>query len=153
MKFNSNSRGGCNPFIILSWITILATFALLCLCAFWLIYPYRTIEYSNIPFPVLNENKTVVAGNELVFQVEMIRYTDAVTFATRGLVGDFNYTLESQVIKTPRGYNSMIACCLIPQEVESGKYKYISVVSWRVNPLRTITKVTETEEFSVVKGK
>jgi hypothetical protein len=117
---------------------------------FFTYYPFRTVEYLNSPFPVLNANKTVPAGGELIYQVNYCRHTSLPSLVTRNLVNDVLYTLSDAIVNAPPGCNIINTVVKIPKDIISGKYVLKSTITWNINTFRSITVRTETEEFTVV---
>jgi len=133
-----------------SMATVLLAIVMVLYVLFYSFFPFRTVEYTQMPFPVLNENKVVRAGEELRYQVGYCRYTDLPTRSARSLQNDFIYTLPSVEVKSPVGCNTSITIVLIPKETFPGKYKLVSTLTWEINAFRTIIKQVETEEFTII---
>jgi hypothetical protein len=112
-------------------------------------YPFKTVDYVNTPFPVLNPNKTVQMGDAVRYRVSYCRYTPLVTNVTRLLENDIIYNLTSGTINTPVGCGTTVNTVLIPKGVIPGIYRIVSTATWRLNPLREINKTVETESFTV----
>ena len=114
-----------------------------------LLFPFKTVDYLNSPFPVLNANKTVEAGGQLQYQVNYCRYTESPAQVTRFLQNNIVYNLPDSDIKSNMGCNTVVTTIEIPKEVTCGEYKIMNSVRFEVNFLRTITKNVETEIFVV----
>lgn len=134
----------------LSLILIVFVAAIIGYAVFMSVYPFKTIDYMNSPFPILNDNQTVKAGDFVRFTVDYCRYTDLPTHVSRSLENDIIYTLASSDVKNPTGCKTSISQTLIPLGIAPGKYKLFITVSWNVNILRTIVKTIETQEFNVI---
>jgi hypothetical protein len=118
--------------------------------AFYSLYPFRTVEYLNSPFPILNPDQVVVAGSDVSYVVDYCRYTDLPTHVTRSLVNEIIYTLPSVDVKSPEGCESSVTIVSIPKEIAPGKYHLESSLSWNINGFRVVTKQVRTQEFTVV---
>ena len=113
-----------------------------------LIYPYRTVEFNKLPIGVTN--KTVKVGGVLSINVDSCRYTSVPTETSRRIVDGIVYVLPNAIINNNLGCKKTTALINIPEGVEPGKYHLVSDLSWKVNPIRVITKTVESEEFTVV---
>ena len=128
--------------IVFAIVMMLVTFYLL-------FFPFKTVDYINSPFSVLNNNKTVEAGDQLQYKVDYCRYTEIPAQVTRILQNNIVYNLPESVIKSNMGCNSVVTTILIPKEIACGEYKIMNTVRFEVNFLRTIVKHVETEVFTV----
>jgi len=123
---------------------------LLSFMIFSMVYPFKTVDYLVQPFPILNENKTVRVGEDVMFKVDYCRYTNKPTKVIRSLVNDIIYTLSTSEMSNPVGCNNSVGIVNIP-DVVPGIYHIESKATWVINAFRTITKVVETEEFEVIR--
>ena len=134
----------------LSLILIVFVAAVIGYAVFMSVYPFKTIDYMNVPFPILNDNQTVKAGDFVRFTVNYCRYTDLPSHVERSLENNIIYTLLSSDVKNAQGCKTSISQVMIPLGVAPQKYKLVLTVSWNINIFRTITKTIETQEFNVV---
>jgi hypothetical protein len=134
----------------LSVTTIILAAVMIGYVLFYSLYPFQTVDYSNSPFPILNENKIVRAGEEIKYEVKYCRYTDLVTHATRSLENDRIYTFQNIDVKSPEGCHTSITGVLIPKDITPGTYKLVSTLTWNINAFRAVVKQVETEEFIVI---
>lgn len=122
-----------------------------CVFIFWWVYPYKTIEFKEMELPVLNENKQVHEGGNLLYQVDYIKYTDVGAYVSRQFVDGIIYNLP-RVKSSPKkaGEYITIASLEIPHSLSTGKYYLQSEVCYKVNPIREICTTYRTEQFEIV---
>jgi hypothetical protein len=135
---------------LLSIMVLLTALVLIGYFIYSIVYPFRTVEYSNVPFKILNANKQVRIGEEILFEVDYCRYTETPTEVSRSLVDDVIYLLPSIIVNNPLGCYKSTTSVLVPKAVAPGTYVVLSTLSWRINAFRSITQQTTTEKFVVV---
>lgn len=135
---------------IIAYITIALTLILLLVFGYWAFYPYKTFEYVGSKSLVLNKNKTVEAGEYVTVETNINHYTEGLL----GLVSP--QLIDGTVINYPdvtyitrKGHQKFERNFEIPQYVDPGIYHIEIQTSLRVNPIRTITYVRQSEDFLV----
>lgn len=129
--------------------TILLALGFLLLMGFWLIYPYRTSEYKNLPQKV--DKRVVKGGEHITIFVDLCKYSDIMPIVSRSFVDGIIYNIPSYV-----GVNDQMGCHIfnvqvyIPKALPNGKYYIRTNYKWQVNPIRTIEKQVTTEMFEVI---
>lgn len=137
----------------LSFLTLLVAFGFLLIFGFWQFYPYKTIEFKNVPFPIFNENKTIEQGGVLVYKTEFCKYTDLEAKVARSFVDEVVYLVPTDVGVRPKGCGEVMVELTIPNTLPPATYKLVIDYTYEVNPIRTISIHEETESFLVVKKK
>lgn len=128
-------------FLIASWLALLYVGLLL-------LYPFRTIEVKNDPYPILNS--PVEAGQIVVYEVDSCRYTDLTNDVTRTLVGEVTIQLNRESQNLQEGCSKFkVASTIIPSFAPAGTYHIEISNSFRVNALRTIEKRYRTVNFEI----
>lgn len=119
---------------------------------FWLIYPYRTIEFKGDKFPIID--KVATQGGTLRFWSDYCRYTTEPVEITRSFV---NGVVLSTPMETPKfknkfnlGCDKTIITIPVPPELPIGKMHLRNHYFIQVNPIRAISFVRESEEFTIV---
>ena len=137
-------------FYILSWIGILSAIGLLLLTGYWLMYPYKPVVYNNLPQKV---NKQVYkVGETLELEVDFCRYSPIVPEIKRSFVDGVIYNLHSTVSPTDE-----VGCFVrqvgitVPQTLNPGIYHITTNFRYRVNPIRVIEIMVESEHFEVTR--
>jgi hypothetical protein len=117
------------------------------LFTFWIFYPYKPIAIHKIS--ILNLDKKVLAGDYIVYQMDYTKYVDLDGAMTRKLVNEFIIDLTDTITTNPvgTGVNRMIIP--IPKYADPGKYKLRFTITYKVNPIRSVTIDAESEEFIV----
>lgn len=131
-------------------LAVLGIFLNLAYIGYLLFFPFKTIEFKNKPFPVLNS--PVSAGTVVKYKVDYCRYTNVPSQVTRTLVGPTLVTISEDSASTDVGCRSLVSSTvLIPDYVPEGIYHVKLNFCWQVNPLRNICEETGTQDFRVVK--
>lgn len=139
--------------------TMIGCIALALYAAFLSLYPFKTIEFYNSPFPVNNENKEVCYGETVRFQAHYIRYQDTPVTVIRhiyqkpedsptGKERDFTYpTIES---KFPAGEHDVeISRDVVSVAAPKGWVVLRMTVTFPVNPLQNQEFDVETQPFFI----
>lgn len=136
---------------LFTWIVLLASMFIIILVTFWSIYPYKTVEFFNKPFPIENENSTVVSGGRLRYIVNYCKYSKENPLVTR-------YFVDGVILETPKmagglelGCKTVISDIYVPKAVPAGTYKLKIAIQYRPNPIRRIDVINYTEPFTIVK--
>lgn len=140
-------------FLVIAWVGIISAIALLMMMSYWLLKPYDIVDVKQ-PFKVLNENKTVAIGDDLLLELEVnvkeeYRPVSAPVFVCQS--GNL-VTLQSRLPEDlPLGKYILVADPIqIPPKIIAGDTcKYVAVLNWRVNPVRVVSETYESEWFSV----
>lgn len=132
---------------IISYLTIFTAFVMLIIFFYWSFYPYKTVEWKTGKFPV--ETKVIKKGDNLVFISDYCKYVDLPAVVSRSFVNDFFYTTTPVTTYAKRGCNKMKVVVYIPKELPAGKYYLHNKFSYKINPIRTIVLVHDSECFTV----
>ena len=112
-------------------------------------YPYKTYDLHTSPMEVLNP--IVKAGECITIKVDAMRWTDKPCDVTLQLVNDSVILLPTMRSALPAGPQDLEWQLRIPRYADAGHYKLISTLTFKMNPLRTISKRHETVMFEVIK--
>lgn len=112
-----------------------------------LVYPYKTIEFKNDPFPVLT--KEVKQGENLEFIAQYCKYTNTYAIINRSFVNDLIFTTSPIKAYRPKGCHTVNIIVEIPKELPKGTYHLVNRYEYQVNFLRTESVESETQEFTV----
>lgn len=116
--------------------------------AFWLLYPYKTIEF-NKPEAVV-ETKQVARGDYLVYVIDYCKYTEKEANISRSFVDGLIYLTPDGIADVPNGCGEKRIQMYVPRNMPTGKYRIMQVRHYEVNPLRHENVVYYTEEFEVL---
>ena len=137
--------------------TMVSAFILLLTILFWLLYPYKIIEYTpddnyNIIYGV-NEKNEVEQGGKIAYEFDYVKTTDIVPKISRRFVDGVVFNAADGGVILPKGSGHAIVETDIPETLPPGTYQLEILRSFQVNPIRTIEVVDKTEEFTVIESK
>jgi len=141
--------------ITLPKLTGYALLLFIAVVSYMLFFPFDPIKFNQLPIPVLNENKEVRAGDDLVLLMDYSKdyqcdLVEAEYFLIDGFVIKMN--VDSRV--RPVGENKTPRIIPIPTSAPVGTERHIQIdYSCKPNPLRTIYYTWTTEEFNILPGK
>jgi hypothetical protein len=125
------------------------------LLLFWLLAPYEVSEVQ-VPIKILNENKEIPVNDNIIMELEVNKPNDRpVATASRSIVCDDGnlITLAPSVNNLPVGeYTIVNDTFVLPPKTRPGaKCSFVFVNTYKVNPIREITKTWTSEEFLVLR--
>lgn len=133
------------------WILVAGILFNVTYIGFLALYPFKTIEFHNEPFPIMN-TQPIKAGEPLQYVVDYCRYTDVPSHLTRTLTGPTVITIVQDTATADTGCQKVtVTNTVIPSYAPAGKYYLKIEVCYQVNPLRNICHQVRTKEFEVVK--
>lgn len=135
-------------YFYISMTTIVTAFVMMVVAIFWLIYPYKTIEF-NKPEAVV-ETKQVARGDYLVYVIDYCKYTEKEANISRSFIDGLIYLTPDGIADVPKGCGEKRIQMYVPRNMPVGKYRIMQVRHYEVNPLRHIDIVYYTEEFEVL---
>jgi hypothetical protein len=114
---------------------------------FWANYPYKVIEFK--------ESKTLKAsyfqGETLSVKISHCKYMPLPARVAGQFVDGVVFTLKETTANSPVGCATRVALDItVPHELEPGVYVYRQTMQYKVNPLRIVAVVFETNKFNVV---
>lgn len=120
--------------------------------ALWsLLWPFNLLESHEGAWLITNPGKVVHHGESAMITWRGCRHTDLPAHIDTELRGNILISLPSKVSTTTPGCQSVgYPIGLIGPEVPPGKYRARVIISFRVNALRDVRYVYETDEFEVV---
>jgi len=146
------------PIHLVSYATLAIAFVLMVYFAWLAFWPFKGIDIYVQPYPVVTP--TVVAGEQVKYEIDYCRYTDVDSHVVHQLVHgveiiripatDTRLTSTSDGLRLREGCDTATKAVHIPPYIEPGEYKLVEIVSYGVNFLQTITYTFETEPFTVV---
>ena len=117
---------------------------------YWHLYPYNPLEIEQ-PLRVLNEDKTVVAGEILRYHCHFTKHTDKIPAINRRLVDGITYSFPETKPRNPVGENEFTCTLEIPRSIPEGNYRLDTQACYRMNPVREVCVEYSTDEFKVIK--
>ena len=137
-------------FYVSAWVGIASAVVLILVTGFWLIYPYKPAVYNNLPQKV--DKTSYKAGDQLFLEIDFCRYSPIVPEIRRSFVNGVVYNLHSTVSPTDD-----IGCFIrnvgitVPSTLNPGTYHINTNFRYRVNPIREIEIIVESEHFEVTR--
>jgi hypothetical protein len=120
------------------------------ICIFWLFYPYEPIVIKT-PFPVLNENKQVYAGGNIVYRIKSNKKMNLSCVLTRRINDLYSYPAIISRGENPVGEDDQAIFFPVPIYAAASNEATMSwSCTYRVNPLREVTVSGETEPFKII---
>jgi hypothetical protein len=115
---------------------------------FWWLYPYKIVEMKQ-PYEVLTPE--VKQGELLVYRQEYCKYTDKMPTVQRYFVDGLIYSMADVSPTLREGCGQTLTSIFVPRNLPAGDYYMRTVVTYKINPIRTITFEFSTDKFKVIK--
>lgn len=137
---------------LLTQIVIVTWLIFLCVLLFWQVYPYKVSDVK-VPIKILNKNKQIAVGEAIQMELELTKPNNTRPVGSVYITCDSGnlITLNGSPQNLPVGqYKIINERYLLPDKILSGdKCVFIFKNSYRVNPIREITKTWTSERFTV----
>lgn len=127
--------------------SLILSFIILLVFLFWWIFPYKTSEQVQ-PYKVLS--KTIKQGELLQYEIDYCKYTDKIPTVERQFVDGIIYAVPQGNAQIKEGCGKINNSIKIPHQLPPGNYYIQATVTFKMNPIRTISKVYITEKFNVI---
>jgi hypothetical protein len=132
-----------------SLATLAVAFVGICTCFVWLLYPYKTVEFYNVPFPV--DKPSYRAEDSIRIYMDYERFTDKDCVAHYRFTDGITFPMKPFTIqKTPgkrKGWG--IPPITVPSVLPPGKYYLDICYTYPMNPIRDIVVTARTVWFEV----
>lgn len=132
----------------ISYVTIAVALLFTIVVFFWLLFPYKTIEFNTDVAKV--QNKQVERGDYLYYEIDYCKYTDKEAKLTRSFIDGVKYDIPDGYSDVEKGCAVRVIQIYIPRGIGTGTYMIKQVRHYEVNPIRTIDVVHFTEQFEVI---
>lgn len=133
----------------ISYLVIVIALLFSVVVFFWLLFPYRVIEFNVLPHVI--ENKQVESGGYLIYEVDYCKFTNVVPIISKYFADGLLYsTPETIAIIKGKGCGKNRVQVYVPKGLPVGKYRLETIYRYQVNPLRTIDVKTTTEDFEII---
>jgi hypothetical protein len=133
---------------IASFVSLGISFAFVLLVLFWLLYPYKTLEVNNSPYPVTQE---VRKGSSVMFEMDYCKYTNKPVTIARRYVDGIIYVVPNLVSAyNEKGCRVSLITEDVPENLPEGEYTMVFFYTYQVNPIREITVSASTQTFKIV---
>jgi len=132
-------------FYYISMGTILFITGLILLIFFWYNWPYKVVEFKE-PIHILTP--IVHVGENLIYELDYCKHVDIPATLSKEYIDGVVYAAPPVVVNNPKGCGIKNGITLVPNLLE-GVYSMRFSYSYKMNPIRTITIVVESEKFEV----
>jgi hypothetical protein len=131
--------------VLASWLIFLGQIF------WWIYYPVNVVDFYNEPCPILNTDGKVKRGEYVEFLVDYRKFLNLPAQISRSLVNDRVITLTCESGSQRQGNRKeTVVRVFVPKNVWLGKYKLITTMTYKPNPLREVQESYETDWFEVV---
>ncbi len=145
VKFEFNTR---KILFFFSMATLLASIAMIGYVVFYLVYPFKGLVINKKPAIV--HTKEVVAGEELIYELDFCRYSDKHAEVTRQFIDGVVYTMPPITAIAKEGCSVQDYALFVPSTLNSGTYRLRVLVVIHINKLREVQTIIETEPFKII---
>lgn len=130
-------------------LTIFMAMLFVSVTIYWLLYPYKLVDFKNEPFSI--SNPRVKGGEHLAINVDYCKYTDLSPVTNISFVDGFIYNTTPQVTNAEKGCHTIVYQVYVTKAIPAGTYKLHGVFHYKVNPIRTVDITASTQQFEVIK--
>lgn len=139
--------------IIACWVVLLGTASALIWLLWSLLWPFNLLESEPGAWDIVNKDKTVHQGEYAMVKWRGCRNTDLPASLDTELQGTIVISLPGRVSTRHPGCQAVdFPIAYIGPEIPPGDYKARMIITFTVNPIRTVKYIAETDEFHVVRG-
>jgi len=130
----------------LSYLTLILAFGLILLIGYWLIYPYKPIQFNKLELitPVVKQ------GGILKYEVDYCKYMNISAEVTRTYNNGIIYTTPTTTSNNPTGCHDITIFVIIPPELPSAYYTITMRYKYQVNPIRIVEYTVNSDKFEVI---
>lgn len=145
-------KGSSRKYTVLNWFSILTVVfvaAILIIAILALVWPYKTCVLTNLR--VVDVSGRQGEGGLLALTFDYSKYTDLPAAYSISVVDGVFYDVETGTINSPPGCFGTKKIVKWGAEIPAGKYHVRVTLIYKVNPIRNVTRVFQTENtFEVV---
>jgi len=132
------------------YIIVFILFGTVLVVGYWLLYPYKVIQFNKVPFPVVN--KIVHQGGILTYQTDYCKFNNIIPVSYKTFTDGIIYHIPSSyVLAKNKGCAKTFIDIEVPRTLPVGNYVLDILYIYQVNPIRTVNVDVKTENFEVVK--
>lgn len=148
-RFKVNLQFNTRKILFLfSMATLMAAMAMIAYVVFYLVWPFKGLVINKKPAIV--HTKEVVAGDELIYELDFCRYSDKHAEVTRQFIDGVVYTMPPIQAIAKEGCGVQDYAVTVPSTLNGGEYKLRVMVVIHINKLREVQTIIETEPFRII---
>ena len=130
---------------IIAKVTLYLSFFTILLLGYWLIYPYKPLNLTNVKLDRTEVNR----GEHLLVSADYCKNTSKPADLYISFIDGVIYNTPPQVINLESGCHKATLSIYIPKALPSGDFLLRGVFRYKVNPIRIIEFINITENFTV----
>lgn len=136
-----------NNKLLCAWyITAIVIVAIFGVITFWLVYPYKTSEFTKVEL-VTKEAK---AGELLKYKVDRCKYIDQGAVISKSFIDGIIYQMPNVWSDVGKGCEKdQVIAVEVPENLPSGEYYLNVLIVYEVNPIRKERVQFRTPKFIV----
>jgi len=116
-----------------------------------MVFPLEVFKPNIQPYKIMNENKTVKIGDNVIYQVDACKFMDISAISRRSFVNAIEINLPPKETSVVKGCNKTQMLVQVPNEIIPGTWHLEINIEYKINPLRSKIYHLKTENFQVVK--
>jgi len=129
-------------FMITIWVLLIIA-TIIC------VYPFKIAEFEN-PLEVVNTDKTVKAGDLLLFNRDSEKFMDISGTVSCSFEDDIIFNIPSRISNLPIGNYDSTTSVVVPKNLPPSEYQYKCTIVYKIFGFREVTVYMNTEYFKVI---
>lgn len=135
-----------NWLFIIGYPTSILFLGMTLLLSWWSVYPYKTIEVSNVNLVT----KHVKRGGHLQYSLNWCKHTEKEAILSRKFEDGLIYHVATTISNVDKGcVEDRVISVYVPRALPPGKYALNVILTYQVNPIRKESVQYRTPEFLV----
>ena len=131
---------------IIAKVTLYLSFFTILLLGYWLIYPYKPLNLTNVKLDRTEVNR----GEHLLVSADYCKNTSKPADLYISFIDGVIYNTPPQVIDLENGCHKATLSIYIPKALPVGSFMLKGVFKYKVNPIREIEVNHLSEKFTIV---
>lgn len=131
---------------VVGYGTLLLTLGLFAFIGYWSFCPYKTIDFKG---DYIFDKSEYRQGEVAYYTVKFCKYSEAPVTVNKQYIDGLIFTVDSPRAVLAQGCHTTKVPITIPDTLPTGKYQLKVTASYKVNPIRIITKVNYSNWFTV----
>lgn len=119
------------------------------IATYWVVKPYKILEFHDGNGVLVNH--VVKSGGYLEIQQNRCKKLNFVSHIDREFIDSIVYQVPLSINDRPVGCYTTPEFVYVPKALPLGRYTLRTTISFKPNPLQTVTYVLTTDEFEIVK--
>jgi len=133
------------------WSILMLAMGTMLVVGYWLLHPYEIVTFSDDVLPIMNENKSVKQGDQVVYSAKTCKLIDMDATVDRQIIDGVVYSLPTVTSNIPVGCRENLVYIEVPKVIPVGKVTIKILYRYKVNPIRSIVITKTTEPFFITR--